>query len=245
MNTTNLEKKESKSKLKFKEESSEQKKWYQQISFSSFVFATITAIVILLGLAIVFGGINNLRPTQIAEGVEELRLETANGTVILQYKLYDLDGKKILMILRSENADSLSLSNLVNSIVYSKGLSLLDVEVVLKDLDENTTLSPEEYFTQLENEVDPLNPFFESESDTFYEGEETIEPIDFRLYIRATNYSDGRFTVVQLDENTFRIELKEDYTEALFRSEFLSKFLNTEGITFIFVDKNDIRMENP
>jgi len=241
MNTTKIE-----TKLKSTEESSDQKnKWYEKISFSTFVFATITAIVILLGLAIVFGGVNNLRPTEIAEGIEEIRLESANGPIILQYKLYDKDGQKVLVILKSSNADNFSLSNLVNSIAYAKGLSLLEVQVVLKDLDEDSILSTEEYFAELENEVDPLNPLFTSQSIDFYDGEETIQPIDFRLYIIATNYSDGRFTVVQLDENTFRIELKENYTEALFRSEFLVNFLNTDTITFIFVNKNAIRVENP
>ena len=158
MNTTKIE-----TKLKSTEESSDQKnKWYEKISFSTFVFATITAIVILLGLAIVFGGVNNLRPTEIAEGIEEIRLESANGPIILQYKLYDKDGQKVLVILKSSNADNFSLSNLVNSIAYAKGLSLLEVQVVLKDLDEDSILSTEEYFAELENEVDPLNALLTS-----------------------------------------------------------------------------------
>ncbi len=239
---TNLNKQD---KINYKESEEKEKKWYQRITLPMFVMATITAIIVMLALAIVYSGVNSLRPTQIAEGIEEIRLESANGQIVMQYKLYDNNGRKVLLIVANNISDTISLRNLVNGIVYSKGLTLNDVDIVLKDLDEDSSLSPEAYFAQIENEVDPLNPLFQSDNNEFYQGEETIDPIDFRLYILATRYEDSRFRVVQLDENTFRIELKEDFTEERFRNEFLKNFLNTDGITFIFVDQNSIREETP
>jgi hypothetical protein len=215
-------------------------------TFMSFVVVATIAIVILLIIAFVFKGVgDDLKKTEIAQGIQEIRIETSQGDLVLKYKIYERNGRHVLLIVGNRTNDSVSIANLVKSIIYSEGLTVAGTDVMIYDESETNGLSVEEYFASIENAKDPLNFLSNIDEADFYEEEAHIGPVDFRLYIGVTRYSDDRFNVTALDETTYRIELKNGFTEDQFREDFLEQFTGKENLTFIYVDQNDLRLQNP
>jgi cell division protein FtsI/penicillin-binding protein 2 len=217
----------------------------RKLTFTSYFIILSVALIALLFIALIFGGIGQSNKREIAEGIQELRLNTTRGELVFKYKIYDRDGRKILVVVTNRLDDQVSISNLITNIIYSENLTLRETDVMLLGDKDLEGLSIEEYFAKIENKQDPTNPLFVDADLNHYEGEEKIEPIDFGLYIGNTNYSDNRFSITALDETSYRVELKNGFTEDQFREDFLSQFLNTENLTFIYVDQNDLRLQNP
>lgn len=216
------------------------------ITFMSLFIGLSIALLILIVVSLFVTRIADLNKTQIAEGIQEVRLNTAAGELVLQYKIYVVDGRNVVVILTNRLGDEVSISNLITNILYSEGLTLTDTDVMLLDGNDLGGLSIEEYFASIENRQDPLNELFEGIDEVdLYEAHADIDPIDFALYIGATNYSDDRFSITYLEENSYRVELKNGFTEDQFRQDFLSQFLNIDDLTIIYVDQNDLRLQNP
>lgn len=226
------------------EESSSKKK--KGLSFTSLFIGLSIALLILIVVSLFITRLADLNKTQIAEGIQEVRLNTSRGELVLQYKLYVVDGRNVVVILTNRLDDEVSISNLITNILYSEGLTLTDTDVMLLDGNGLGGLTIEEYFASIEARQDPTSILFEGSSDiNFYEAEESIEPVDFALYIGATNYSDSRFSITYLENNSYRVELKNGFTEDQFKQDFLSQFLNTDDLNIVYVDQNDLRLQNP
>jgi hypothetical protein len=218
--------------------------------FRSIKWTFSKAVILAVVLLVLFGLTNLILTLQNRDNLPPVDFKEVviGGVTVATYDILELKPGATQRVIDVYVGDINTISGedikrITNNILLREGFRLNEVFINLKQLSDTNKLGYDSF-----PEVPTFDPTdlstvgFGNES-LIHTDDTDTSGLDFVKYVRSVQPRTDDFDVYEKDTNLYLIVLKNGYTEALFRSEFLADFSNTSGLTFEFKRKTDLVAE--